>query len=67
MFGTLITHAYDAREALTSNRYIHIIHAYGFTMVLWYKATTYDLLVLNKLREMEYLIQVVFASKVGVD
>jgi len=49
--------AFDAREAFTPKEYIHIIPAYGFSMVYVY-------LFLKKLREMKYLIQAVFASKV---
>jgi len=53
------------REASIPKGYIHIIHAYGFTMVLWYKTHGFMIhLFLNKLRAMEYLIQAVIALKI---
>jgi len=54
---TRIIHTYEIR------RYAHIMHAYGFTLVLWFMIY----LFLNKLREMEYLIQEVFALKIWFD
>jgi len=48
LHSALIMHAYDARETFTSKGNIHIIHAYGFTTVLWYKPTIYDLLVFKQ-------------------
>ena len=38
-------HIIHAREI---RRYAHIIHAYGFTMVLWYKPMIYELLVFKQ-------------------